>query len=92
MPLILDEISEFVSGDDDVESAVELGELKSALNAFIKGLSLDKRNIFLRRYWYCDSVKEIAARYAMGEAAVSMNLMRLRKRLRMFLTERGFEV
>ena len=38
------------------------------------------------------SVKEIAARYAMSEAAVSMNLMRLRKRLRMFLTERGFEV
>ena len=92
MPLILDEISEFVSGNDDVENAVELGELKNVLNAFLKGLSPDKRNIFLRRYWYCDSVKEIAERYAMSEAAVSMNLMRLRKRLRMFLTERGFEV
>ncbi|MBQ8831542.1 MAG: sigma-70 family RNA polymerase sigma factor [Oscillospiraceae bacterium] len=92
LPLILDELAELVSGEDDVESAVELSELKNTLNAFLKGLSQDKRSIFLRRYWYCDSVKEIAERYAMSEAAVSMNLVRLRKRLRGFLMERGFEV
>ena len=92
IPLILDELSELVSGQDDVEGAIELSELKAAINAFLKGLSQDKRNIFIRRYWYCDSVKEISARYGMTESAVSMSLMRLRKRLRGFLTERGFEV
>ena len=81
-----------MSGKDDVETAFELSELKAAINAFLKGLAQDKRNIFIRRYWYCDSVKEISARYGMTESAVSMSLMRLRKRLHGFLTERGFEV
>ena len=92
MPLILDELSELVSGKDDVENAVELGELKADLNIFLKGLPHDKRNIFIRRYWYCDSVNQIAKRYGMTEGTVSTSLMRLRKRLRGFLTERGFDL
>ena len=90
--LVLDELGEIVSGKDDVEKKLELSELKDAINGFLKGLSADKRNIFVRRYWYCDSVKEISERYGMTEASVSMNLMRLRKRLYGFLTERGFEI
>ena len=89
---ILDELSELVSGKDDVENAVELGELKADLNIFLNGLPHDKRNIFIRRYWYCDSVNQIAKRYGMTEGAVSMSLMRLRKRLHGFLTERGFDL
>lgn len=90
--LVLDELAECVSGKDDVEAHVERNALISAINAFLKGIAQDKRNIFVRRYWYCDSVKQIAERYGMTEAAVSMNLMRLRKRLYGFLTERGFEI
>ena len=90
--LVLDELGEIVSGSDDVEKSVELSELSEAINGFLKGLSQDKRNIFVRRYWHCDSVKEISARYGMTESSVSMSLMRLRRKLKEFLAERGFEV
>lgn len=90
--LVLDELGEIVSGKDDVERKAELSELTDVINSFLKGLSQDKRNIFVRRYWHCDSVKEISRRYGMTESSVSMSLMRLRKKLKDFLAERGFEV
>ena len=54
-------------------------------------LSPQKRNIFLCRYWYTDSVAAIAARCGMKEGAVAMTLSRLRRKLRVHLQERGFE-
>ena len=90
--LVLDELSEIVSGENNVEKAFELSELTGAINAFLNGLSAEKRGIFVRRYWHCDSIKVIAERYKMTEPSVAMSLMRLRSKLKVFLTERGFEV
>ena len=90
--LVLDELGECVSGCDSVEKALELSELKDSLNVFLKSLSEDKRNMFLRRYWYCDSISEIAARFSVSEASAAMKLVRIRRKLKLFLTERGFEV
>ena len=89
--LILDELEECISGDNSTEKAVEMSELKETLNAFLRGLSEDKRNLFLRRYWYCDSISEISKSFSVSEASVRMKLMRLREKLRLYLTERGFE-
>ena len=41
--------------------------------------------IFLRRYWYSESVKEIADRYSMGESKVKTTLFRVRQKLRTYL-------
>ena len=48
--------------------------------------------MFVRRYWYSDSVADIARRCGVSENNVSVNLNRIRKRLRRYLCERGFEV
>ncbi len=92
MPVVLEELGECVSGGDDVEQEIDRMELIHALNDFLRGLSDKKRNIFLCRYWYADSVRSIARRFGMREGAVSMTLNRLRRELKGFLTERGFEV
>ena len=89
IPLILDELSELVSGQDDVEGAIELSELKAAINAFLKGLSQDKRNIFIRRYWYGDTIAAIAADSHATESAVKMTLSRTRDELKTFLEKEG---
>lgn len=90
--LVLDELSECVSGKDNVEMEVEKKELIETINSFLKTLEPGKRNIFVCRYWYSDSVKEIAKRFKMTESNVSVTLNRLRTKLKKYLLERGFEV
>ena len=92
LPVVLDELAELVSGRDDVEQAVDQAELVRAIDAFLDTLSPEKRSIFISRYWYTDSVSEIAERHRMSGGAVSMVLKRLRLKLHSYLSERGFEL
>ena len=90
--LVLDELADCVSGKDNVEQEIDRRELTEAVNAFVAGLPERKRKIFVRRYWYADPVSEIAGVYGMGSGNVSKTLERMRKQLRNYLTERGFEL
>jgi RNA polymerase sigma-70 factor (ECF subfamily) len=92
LPAVLDELSFLVSGKEDVEQAVSRRELADAIDGFLDTLSPAKRAIMVSRYWYSDSVNDIAKRYKMRPGAVSMTLNRLRRKLRDYLTERGFEL
>ena len=92
LPLVLDELSELVSGKSSVEQELDEQELILMLNTFLGKLTPKKRNIFIRRYWYTESVSEIAALYGMKENAVSMVLRRLRLSLYQYLTEKGVEL
>ena len=67
----------------------ELGQL---LDAFLRDLSRENRLVFLRRYWYVDTVAEIAARYGISEGAVQMRLNRTRKKLAAYLAKEGIGV
>ncbi len=92
IPAILDELSECICGRENVEQELEYKELVSTINAFLETLPIKKRNIFVCRYWYSDSVSDIAKQFGMKENAVSMVLNRLRMRLRDYLMERGVEI
>ena len=65
----------------------ELGEL---LNAFLGTLNEETRKIFMRRYWYADSIAEIAQRYHLSESKVKTQLFRTRNALRVFLEKEGY--
>lgn len=67
---------------DRVLDAKELG---AALSAFLRTLPQESRVIFLRRYWYTESVKEIADRYGISESKVKTTLFRVRQKLRTYL-------
>ena len=90
LPAVLEELGECVSGQEDVEEAYAHRELVANINAFLGALPARKRNIFVCRYWYADSICDIAARYGMTETAVSMTLNRLRKQLHNELIKRGY--
>lgn len=77
---------------DNVEQEINRKELILAINHFLKKLPSDKRNIFVCRYWYFDSISDIAAHFDMTENNVSVTLNRLRLKLRNYLLERGFEL
>lgn len=92
LPAVLDELAGCVSGKDDVEQAYTRKEMISAINDFLTKLPVRKRNMFICRYWYADSIAEIADRYGISYSAAAMTLNRLRTQLHDDLTERGYEL
>lgn len=84
------ELEECLAAPDDTECNVEAGELARAINGFLGSLSAKKRVVFLRRYWYMDSIAELADRCAMSRGQVKTILYRLRKQLRDYLEKEGF--
>lgn len=74
--------------DKEMESR-ELGQI---LDAFLRTLSEENQMIFLRRYWYVDTIAEIAVRYGITEGAVQMRLNRTRKKLAVYLAKEGIKV
>ena len=77
---------------EDVQAEVEYQELVKVIDNFLESLSPQKRKIFVCRYWYNDSVSNIAKQFHMKENAVSMTLCRIRTKLQHYLVERGYEV
>ena len=89
---VLDELEECVSGKDNIERQWEMKELVAEINQFLQKLPEEKRCMFVLRYWYVDSIGEIADRLGRSENYVSVTLNRIRGKLHTHLTERGFEV
>ena len=90
--LALDELSEVVSGGDTPEGALDRQAFRAALDGFLAGLRSQDRNLFLRRYWYLDSVEALAKRFRMSRTQVTTTLHRLRQKLRVHLQQEGFEI
>ena len=87
--LVLDELTDCVSDIDDVEQLIDRQELAKSINAFVRSLPTEKRNIFVRRYWYADSVAELGRVTGAGSAAVSARLFRIRRKLKTYLEQEG---
>lgn len=90
--LVLDELAELITDSDNPEDEINCRLLSETINAFLKELPAEKRKIFVCRYWYADSVKDIAEKFEMTENNVSVTLNRLRAGLHKYLTESGFEL
>ena len=67
---------------EDVEGTVDEKLLMKSISDFIKALPKEQRLVFVRRYWYLDSVEQIASRLGIGQSKVKSILSRGRKRLK----------
>ena len=84
--LSLDELAEALSGGT-LEEITEAKELGRAIDRFLDTLNKENRILFLRRYWFGDSVQTIAKMRGMSENSVSVRLNRIRSKLRTYLIE-----
>ena len=66
--------------------------LKQAINGFLASLDTRTRVIFMRRYWYSMSVKDIADGMRLSESHISVILHRTRSRFKEYLTKEGIFV
>ena len=84
------ELTDCVTGNP--EAMLESAELSRALDRFLRTLSQKERCVFLRRYWYADSISEIAQQCRMAPGTVKSSLHRTRAKLKQFLQEEGIFV
>lgn len=92
MEMALEELEECISGNEKTENVTEYNELIKYLNEFIESLSIQKRTMFIDRYWYLYSIKKISSKNKITENNTKVTLHRIRNDLRDFLTERGVEI
>ena len=89
---VLDELAEVVSGGETPEGVLDRQAFRETLDGFLSGLRQRDRDLFLRRYWYADSVEALALRFGMSRTAVTSALHRLRQKLRTHLQQEGFDL
>lgn len=91
--LVLDELNEVVGdSESDGRNLTDELTLKYALNAFVGSLKQETREIFVRRYWYLSSIKEISIDYGISESKVKVTLLRTRELLRDYLRKEGIVI
>lgn len=90
--LQLTELEDCLSLPDTAASRYESGELASTISAFLRTLDGQKRNIFIRRYWFSDSIADIAVRFMISESKVKSILFRVRKQLKQHLEREGYRI
>jgi len=86
---LISELEECLPSVHTVESEVLAGHIREALNSFLYGLPADKRKLFLRRYWFGDSIEDIAAWSGFGKSKIKSILFRIRKELKVYLEKEG---
>ncbi len=90
--LALSELDECIPAQSNVEQAYDEKLLIEAINRFLRAQPARKRNIFIRRYWYLFSIREIAAHYGMSESKVTSLLFRMRSALKSQLAKEGISL
>ena len=84
------ELEQCIPAPDDTASRMDEIALAHTINSFLAKLTPEKRNIFIRRYWYLDSVASISERFALSGSKVKTTLFRCRNQLREYLEKEGF--
>ncbi len=92
IPFALEELAECIPAANTTEQAVSDNLFTEILNRFLEELSLEKRKIFLQRYWYLCSITEIAEEFAISESKVKMILLRTRNKLKQVLEKEGITI
>lgn len=85
----LDEVAQILPDSLDIEQLTEQRHIIKRINTFMGRLPAGQRVIFVRRYFYLDSISDIANRFKLTESNVTVSLTRLRKRLRKYLEKEG---
>lgn len=90
--IALDELENCILSVKTVENELSAKELAQIIDDFLDTLDKENRVIFVRRYWYSDSVSDIADRLCMSSNNISVRLSRTRDKLKKYLRKEGFEI
>ena len=84
----MEELETCIAAPNTVEDEVEARELARIIESFLDTLTAENRVIFLRRYWFADSYKDIAQGVGLSEKNISVRLTRIRQQMKEYLIAR----
>lgn len=90
MTVSIHELEAYVTTTGDPSNTVYAKELAACIERFLRNIDYESRNIFLRRYWFFDSIADIAKRFSISESKVKSQLFRTRNKLNAHLMKEGF--
>jgi RNA polymerase sigma-70 factor (ECF subfamily) len=91
--LLTEEMQECIPGKGEgPEDFLEAGDLAERIDAFLAGCPAQKRRVFVKRYWFFEPVSDIAYECGMSESRVKSMLLRMRRKLKEYLKEGGYEI
>ena len=79
------EVADYILSPNNVENEIEAKELARIIESFLDTLTEENRVIFMRRYWFSDTYKDISDRTGLSEKNISVRLTRIRKQMRDYL-------
>ena len=88
----LSELEECIPSGFSVEEEFAQRQAAKHISDFLRGTGYIKRTVFIRRYWYCDSISAISGEYGFSQSKVKSMLMRTRKELKRYLERKGITV
>ena len=86
--IAMEEIEACIAAPNTVETQIEARELARIIESFLDTLTTENRVIFMRRYWFSDSYRDIAEFVGLTEKNISVRLTRIRKKMKDYLAER----
>lgn len=89
LEVMLSELSDCIPSAESVEQEIEAKELTEYINIWLTELKPEDRALFVRRYWYGDEVRDLAKRCGVSGTQMTQRMLRLRRKLRAFLEEKG---
>ena len=87
--LAISELENSLSDNADALATFESEAITRCINTMLQNSSKEKRTVFVRRYWYLDSIADIAKAYSLSESKVTSILFRMRKELKEELEKEG---
>lgn len=90
--LSLNELAECIPDQKQIDDQLQAEMLSVAIEAFLRRLSSRERSVFLCRYWYFDSIEEIARQFDFTESKVKTMLFRTRSKLKIYLEKEGISL
>lgn len=89
-PAVLEELADCIAGESDLEEEIIANELAECIRVFLRMLPARDCDVFLRRYFFTESISEISAGYGLTNNHTSVILSRTRNKLKTYLAGEGY--
>ena len=91
MEVSLSELEDILP-DNSIRVDAQDDYLGNIISVFLMGLNKDERDVFVKKYWFFESVKEIAEQFNLSESKVKQMLYRTREKLKTYLIKEGVRI
>lgn len=90
--VVLSELEDCLSSENNVEDSIIEKELSLSISNYLRSIDEKSRNIFIRRYWYSDSIADVSRLFGISQSNAKVTLHRIRNNLKHYLEKEGYNI